>query len=170
MQIDKKYKVEKCCAKSDVRYTGGLQSPYLEGDKIIATNGHALVVVPVVRAGTDTDGPVPIEAIKASRKRDAGGLIACNGGCDIETPTGKMTFPRPENCQFPKWEKVMPTKAPEFTISFNAKLLHELAAAMGTDCVTLRIVDDSSGIDVRPDDSKVNVGNEARGVLMPRRT
>tara|TARA_Y100000310_G_scaffold240370_1_gene244196 strand:+ start:277 stop:882 length:606 start_codon:yes stop_codon:yes gene_type:complete len=142
MLIDPKCKLEKVAMKaSDARFGGALSAVMLEGDRAIVTNAHALAVVQVERDSeqdADADGLLPVEAIKASRRRkDMGGLppgtiVANNGTVGIP---GGAQWPRPEGGPgaFPNWRRVWPKDQPvAHRVSLNAKLLADLAAALGS--------------------------------------
>ena len=163
MRIDKRYKLEKV--------TGGVRSctvePVLEGDHAIATDGTCMAVVPVERAGIDVDGPIPIDALKASRARNEGGLIALEKGAAV-LGSG-VSYPR-DHGEFVEWRKVLPVNSvvPEYTISLNPAALAQLAAALGVAGrpagVTLFFYGENSPIAVRP-----RISGESYGVIMPMR-
>lgn len=170
MHIPKNAKLELVCAKGDARYA--LNEPWLIGDAIVATNGHTCVFVPIERAGVDTDGPIPIAALKAIRfgsKSDPGFLTA-NGSVEVTDKHGaEVSFKRDEDKpQFPNVKRLEESALQgdvEYEISFDAKLLANTAAAMGTERVTIKLRGDNVAMEVRPLESD----NEARAITMPCR-
>lgn len=107
------------------------------------------------------------EALKESRKvKGLAGYMDLNG--DIKLADGRR-FPLPESdIQYPNWDRVLPEKGSKiaFTVALDAKLLFELARALGSDgAVTLRFIDELSPITVTPNRSF----NGEHGVLMPMR-
>ena len=159
-----------CAKKGDARYF--IQNPHLDAEKKIlwATNGHILSRVPVETSDTDTTGYISLEAIKyaaaVSKATKSASEISANGGLDI----GGTSFERPEH-KFPAVDQIYDetvAKEPVVTISFNAQLLHDLAASL-SECgkagkVTLNINGPKEAILVTSLDSK-----EATGLLMPTR-
>ena len=169
MKISKACKVELIASTDATRYV--LNNPYLQGNKLIATNGKSLVMIPVERDSEDTDGPINVEAFKLSRKVLSGikdSQIIANGQLKVATKEGQMTMPRKDlkGGTFPNWEKVVPNKnRGGYKICLNAELLFDLAQALGGNEVVLEILDDSSPIVVKahPD----HAVPESLGVLMP---
>jgi hypothetical protein len=169
MKISKTCKVELIASKDS--YRPSLCNPYLQGGKLIATNGKSLVMIPVERDSQDTDGPVNIEAFKLSRKTLSNikeSQIVANGELKIATKEGQMTMPRTDlkGSTFPNWEQVIPkANRGGKKICLNAELLYDLAQALGNNEVILEILDDVSPIVVKahPD----HAIPESLGVLMP---
>lgn len=140
MKIDNALKPELVCSKDATRPI--LQQAYLKGDRLVATNGRSLAVIPVEREDGDTDGFISPAALKAARKlakrRDAVSIKA--NGC-LALADGTQ-LPRTEPGQFPNYEQVIP-KTPEeshkITLALDAKMLLDLAQALGSDKVKLCI-------------------------------
>ena len=66
MRIDKKYRIEKAASSDPTREI--LNSVSLEGDKLIATTGKIIAVIPIQNDDGGKDTIVPISAIAAARK------------------------------------------------------------------------------------------------------
>lgn len=171
-------KIEKACAVDSTRKA--LESPYFDGKKIYATNGHILAVVPVDVEG-EAPGYIPVEAIKESRKQKTShkGMVYCNGsakvigsGAEYPRNPGEHTFP---NAAMAEGFALQDVAKKSVTIAFSAKLLLDLAQAIGADefnnGVTLEIPVDEKG---QPKESGIKVTGNRRsvgyGVLMPLRS
>jgi len=172
MKISKSCKVELIASKDVTRYV--LSNPYLQGNKLIATNGKSLVMIPVERDSEDSDGPIDVEAFKLSRKvlsviKDS--QIIANGQLKITTKQGQMTMPRTDlnGGTFPNWQRVVPDEnRGGKKICLNAELLYDLAQALGGNEVVLEILDDVSPIVVKGHSDHAIPGSI--GVLMPIKT
>lgn len=154
MILPKNCKVEKACSTNPQRYV--LAQPYFNKEKsrLEMTTGSILAVLPVTADPEDCAGPVPLEAIKASRKGDQRIHLRAN-----EAQTALGTFPKPQDMQFPSIDKVIPTYEPKFSVGINAELLFNLAQALGTATVKLEFLGEVTEIRVLP------LGEEARGVV-----
>lgn len=114
---------------------------HLAGDSLVATTRYVLARVPVIREAGDEDGPIRPEAVKAA--------------CRAKTADGLATLTAadpPALAQPWAWKdggKLIPAGAPAFTVTINARYLHDLALALGAsdDVVTL---DFPPGADDRP--------------------
>lgn len=139
MQIPRECKIEKACAKEPGRYawTDVLLRRNEDGSgTLAATDGRKLVTITVEGLEPDeTDGLIPVEAIKRARKHPHG-ILTANGhvecdGVKWDRPTG----------EFPKYEAVMPAFKPgsegTVTVALDAKYLHEIADAFGEDAVSI---------------------------------
>jgi len=151
-----------------------LYEPYLdvETSLIVATNGHILAACPVELDEGDTSGVVSTDAIKAAikdcpvKERDLKtASIKANGALELDNGA---TYPRVNNGTFPQYQRVIPDKGKaEMVISFDAKLLKDLADAIntpGNSQVKLHIVDNNSAFYVESDNQ-----SDCYGVLMPCR-
>ena len=134
-----------------------------EKGKLIATDGKRMAIVTAEAEEGDTSGFVSPEALKEYRrqaKKSAVSLLV-NG----KQIVGPFSLDRPTQEQvgnFPNWQAVLPTKNDKVTlkIGLNAKLLWELAQALGSEgVVTLELRDDKSAVSV----STAN----GDGLLMP---
>ena len=159
-----------CAKKGDARYF--IQNPHLDAEKKIlwATNGHIAARIPVETSETDVSGSISLEAITYAATIAAAGKtipeIAANGSLDI----GETSFTRPDG-KFPDAEKIYQENLVRETkaiISIDAKLLHDLAAALSkkgkAGGVTLEIGGEGDAVLVISNDN-----SEARGILMPMR-
>ena len=159
-----------CSKKTDKRYF--LHNPHLDAEKKIlwATNGHIAARIPVETSETDVSGSISLEAITYAATIAAAGKtipeIAANGSLDI----GETSFTRPDG-KFPDAEKIYQENLVRETkaiISIDAKLLHDLAAALSkkgkAGGVTLEIGGEGDAVLVISNDN-----SEARGILMPMR-
>ena len=171
MKLPKHCKIELVASTDATRYV--LCNPYLQGDKLIATNGRSLVMLPVEREPEDTDGAVNVEAFKLSRKVLSGikdSQIIANGQLKVATKEGQMTIPRKDlkGGTFPNWEKVIPNEnRGGYKICLSAELLYDLAQALGGNEVVLEILDETSPIVVKGHSDHAIAGSI--GVLMPVR-
>lgn len=159
MLIRKQYKIEKLAAEQDGYRP--MRHVMFDADKgrMIATNGHALVSIPVTTQTGDKSGMVSVEAIKAAQKkskketdqksrdwRELVGELECEQDELTVTDGPKFKRPKPSDCpdrskpdyeqgNFPPYEQVMVSHDPEaddvVELGFNVKLLLELAQAMG---------------------------------------
>ena len=159
-----------CAKKGDARYF--IQNPHLDAEKSIlwATNGHIAARIPVETLETDVSGSISLESITYAATIASAGKtipeIAANGSLDI----GETSFTRPEG-KFPNAEKIYQeavSKEPQIKISFNAGLLHDLAAALSNkgkaDGVTLHINGPEEAILVISSDNP-----KSTGIIMPLR-
>lgn len=137
MRIGRYYAPEKVSSKDKNRPQ--LAHPYLDVDagKVVATNGHSLVAVPVDVDGHDVSGYLAGELLKIARRtcgkdvveaeiRDRTRIVPH----DIEWPCNTTT-----GCTFPDWRKVLPSFKPgdpgTVTVGVDARLLRQIADALG---------------------------------------
>ena len=91
MKISKNCKIELVASKDSTRLA--LINPYLQGSKLIASDGHRLVAIPVEREEGDSDGPMDCSAFKLSRKTSSGeklSKISANGCLKVHTKDGVL--------------------------------------------------------------------------------
>ena len=128
-------KLEKVCAdKSDVRYY--LRTPYVDVEKsrLLATDGHAMAVVPVDTTGIQASTSIPLDCIKAARKN--GHVITSvkgnpDGVEDVGSAvTGGNVTEQSEPCRYPDVDRVIPTDLSDFSVTFDAEILYRLAQAI----------------------------------------
>ena len=67
VKIKRSLHPEICCSNDLSRET--INDPYLDGDKLISTNGHLLVVLPVEVEEGDVSGKVPKSCLSDARKK-----------------------------------------------------------------------------------------------------
>lgn len=176
MKINPACKLETVCSKDPFRYV--LAEPYLDlkdkGDpKVVATNGVSLVVMPVTVHDDETEGVIPIPALKLSRtlgrkSGNEGTIWAINGTAKC---VNDQTFPRAD-VVYPNWREVLPEKRSEgIRFSLDARELLKIADALGTPTVTLvlRRDDPSLGVaKVLPCSLRPAENNKAFAVPEPR--
>lgn len=164
--------IEKATGPKDIR--SYLHEVYLDTDKkrLIATNGHIAVIVPVELSEQDTSGPVSADALKAAR-RTTKSLTAISEPeiicTDVLTVTNGPTFPRSElSGKFPDVDRIMPKKKGRIKISFNAQLLVDLALAIGEGKHKTGVC-----LHIDPNDGEtaiyVSNNSDRYGVIMPMR-
>jgi hypothetical protein len=153
MKLSKACKVELIASKNVRSYS--INNPYLQGNKLIATNGKSLVMIPVERDSEDIDGPIDVEAFKLSRKVLLGiknSQIIANKDLKISTKEGQITMGRKDLTGgiFPNWKQIIPDEnRGGKKICLNAELLYDLAQALGGNEVVLEILDEISPIVVK---------------------
>ena len=128
MKFNTSLKLEKIASPKDTRHY--LRAPYFDAEhsRIIATDGHKAVIVPVTECGEDTAGHIPVEAFAADRKAKYGGLYA-NGSVNV----GGVSYPRPTDLgNMPDIDRALPAvdAKPVMAVSFNAEYMLELARAI----------------------------------------
>ena len=126
-------KLEKMVSKNPLR--SSMNHCHLDTKKgnLVATNGKALVIVPVEIEDGDTSGAISKEGLKAARRdRKGDRSLSVNGNETVSTgPDAGKTFPRPEAGNFPNYIGVLPTKGKaQFSISLSAELLETVCAAI----------------------------------------
>lgn len=142
-------KVEQAASKDAARPV--LAHIYFDAERgeLQATDSYILARVPVEVGLDETSGFLPVDAVKASRKREAGGLH-CNGSIDVmpaywdndsDSPA-LQSFPRLEVGQWPHVDQLWPAGEPVFSVGINAGFLKRLAEALGAEdtAVTLSFV------------------------------
>jgi hypothetical protein len=196
MRLSREYEVDRVVSKDETR-------PHLcncfldvEKQKLVACDGHAMAVVPIVGVGespgehpNDTTGLVSPASIRAARKLGSKhDPIALSANLK-HTLTDGTTMPRPtgNGISFPPYEQVLPgyrkTDENMVTFAFNAELLVQLCKAIGADPKNVTVTIPNPGRDpaakmfdsqlrhVAVLDPLVVEGKDgAVGVLMPCRT
>lgn len=173
MKLHKTCQVEKVTSSDRTRPV--LSHAFLSGETLIATDGKAMIQLPVERSEGDEDGFVTVEALKAARKeaKRADALELKANGC-LALPSG-ASFPRPIEARIGRWPNCQAVWAPVWEkpvamrIAFSAELLANLAEAMGTEGVVLEIVSETDAIRVLPTSTRKSspVVLGAKGILMP---
>lgn len=139
MKLPKNAKIEAVCAdEKSNRPT--IAHPYLEikdgTARVIATNGMALVSIPVDVEEGEESGWVSIPALSAARKaassRQDDASVHCNGTCRTAT----ADFPRPfkdSEMKFPNYRQVIPEGEQKgvMKLAFNVNLLAAVVKAAG---------------------------------------
>ena len=183
MKINKACKIEIIASGDASRYAIG--EPYLEikdgKGTLVSTNGKALAHIPVEIRADDVAGYVSGDCLAAARrqaKRSDAAEVGLNGCASL--PDGS-TMPRvgiAKDAQFPNWRQVIPKDADGYTveIALDARMLWELAQAMGTVGVKIRSKPDGlSPLLISPTTAGTHGEHkfacaDAAGVLMPVRT
>lgn len=172
MKINTLCKIEKAISRDQTRHA--ITAPWLSADnKVIATDGKILAVIPCQVDGGDEPGYIPTDALKASRKgRGATGEMALTRTeCRV---SGGATFPVDNERTAPDWTAVTPPadRPIKMRVALDPERLAALAEAMGAGAVILEIESESSPITVRPASKghgDVPAEPGAFGVIMPCR-
>ena len=172
MKTHKECKIELVASSDASRYA--ISEPYLDGDTLVSTNGIALVALKVERGEGDKDGYVTADVLKAARRLTTKSLpevsIVANGNYTLADGS---VLPRKHEGNFPNWRQVMPRtegeSKPRHVIGLNAKLLWEMAQAMGAEELRLEILDGTSAVIVKPAYAKKTCAapEGTIGALMP---
>lgn len=180
MKLHKNIRIESIASSDRSRCAIG--EPYLDitdgKGTLVSTNGNAMAIVPVALAPEDVAGYVSADALRAARKqskRTDEASLALGGS--VATLADGSTMPRAgvaTGCTFPSWRQVVPRETPAVTVALNAKLLWELAQAMGTQGVKLCIASPDQPVVVLPAAAGCRgeihcACDETRGVIMPIR-
>lgn len=118
----------------------------VEAGEIQVTDSYMAARFPVEVEDGDTSGPIPVDALKASRKpplkRGDETRIALNGDAQVlQGDFVYLTVPRETaDYTFPDIPRLYPDAIPTLEIGLNAKMLYQLAKAMGSDTVRLRFL------------------------------
>jgi len=179
MKIHKDCKIELAASKDASR--PAIAEPFLDikdgAGVVVATNGRAMAIVPVEVTEKDASGYLSADCLKAARKLTKQDVILEANG--VVTMANGATMPREglaRNEKFPNWRQVMPSdEGYDVCVALDAKMLWELAQAMGTQGVLLsfQTTDASKPIVVGPHtcgrfDGQIKYACEgAKGVLMP---
>lgn len=175
-------KFDKCAAtNADVRYY--LREPWFDADheRILATNGHVMAVIPVEADPDDTTGPVPMEAVKAVRKvhKKDGDLLLEPGHANAYGDR----YPRADHDKYPDVKYIiepLDDGKGEADIVLDAKLLYDLAQALieckTTEAARVRLFfkkDEEGTVDKKAAIRVVPMGPgsvaDAFGIIMPCR-
>jgi len=183
MKIPPGFSPSRVCSRSkeELESTPYGADPYLQRDDegtpwLISTNGYSAMVVRVEEADEDLDGSVPVDATSAAeqhRDDDWNPPITCGPKDAVaqlsqEAPCLTLIAPRPEVLFPPVLDAIArcAEKDPEFSVSFNVRLLSRLAKGLGVEKVTLRRVPHGTNywLVVEP---TVGLGTPALGILQP---
>ena len=172
MKLPKNCLIERVTLTDETRPI--LAHPYLDVERktLVATDGRALVALPVEIDPGDTSGPITIDALAAARKVGRKGELATILAGTGQKLTNQATYPRANDINYPNWTQVMPRNPGKIRIVFNAHLLFDITKAMGCTDVILEFDDATSPIKVTPGNSKscwpISPScSGAVGVLMP---
>lgn len=169
MQFNKSHDLSGIIAKKDsLAY---LTAAHLDvaGSRLVATDGHKLVAIPVTIDDGDTSGPVTAEAIKAAIKaagRNGDAAIACKGSLAVQNGP---TFPRPGDLgQFPDFDRIIP-KEGTAQIGINAEYLAAIQKAAGSKWIGLQFALNEDGSIAGNSAVRVHCGADVIAVVMPMR-
>lgn len=157
MRFDPKIKPEVFASKDETRTH--LLHVHLDREekKLVATDGHRLIVTPVDDVDADHEGPVTAEALVAARKvarQTKEPWLGANGMLALQNGT---TFARPKPEPFPPWQRVMPDRltvvgenyAPPRSACINAEYLGGVFQAVGKGMVEITIRGELDPIEFR---------------------
>jgi hypothetical protein len=159
MKFPKTPKPESVTDRSGTRQA--LEHPYFTGSEIVATDGRAIVVIPVEAEPGDLAGYIPSAALSAARRED--GRLALASADEVWIRDRGWRRPK---AVFPKWQQALDEAAPKpgaFRVRFAVEVLRSVLIAVGGENVTLTF---------NPADPHAAVlidGIEARGAVMPMR-
>lgn len=149
MKFDLKHKPELFASKDETRPHLTQCHLDVEAAKLVATDGHRLIVLPVEVDEHDHTGWVSAEALEAARKaerkrRGTHATIAANGALATGADGTGPTFPRrtqEEAGPFPPYQHVVGVPTTRYVVDFavNASYLAEAAKAMGSDSLRIRL-------------------------------
>lgn len=122
-----------------------------DAQKLVATDGHRMIVTPIADCADDHSGPIDAAVLVAARKsaRKSEPTLAANG-C-IKLPDG-TTYVRPGDASdFPPWQRVMPKDDSDVKakVGVNAKYLASIFAAVGDRQVTMLVRGELDPIEFR---------------------
>jgi hypothetical protein len=158
MKLPDKLKPQFCCSKDTSRYI--LTYACVKDGMVMATNGKMMVAALTEEDHWKEDvtdkALIPVNALKVATKRRASSSSCCQGvvspqeGHVIKVRDSLNETRLIKTCEdvdkFPHIGKVIPSDLAELTtISFDAKMLWELAQAMGTEGVCLHFKDGGKG-------------------------
>ena len=173
MKVHAQAKIESVVSTDKFRRP--LTEAYLDTDgpqpMLVATDGYALVVLPV-EAAKEEQGWISPAALKAARKlaKKADTLeITCNGSLALNdgTQLPRSTDRSEGFYRYPQWRQVIPaTDRPvAFRVALNADYLKRVADGLGDDEVILEFSEAVHPILVTP--CKKDNRDGRKGVLMP---
>lgn len=175
MKLAPNFKPHLCASKDEVRYV--IRNVNIRHGMAISTDGRTMV------AGINTDNDkdhddvlVPVPACIAATKKRRKGLSSLQNVIDVQDDTVSVrsnlnettTYKRlpNEGNIFPEVLKVLPEHANPTSITFSAKLLKQIADAMGEESVCLTFDRDDLGKCMIVTPSKIH---DRFGLLMPTR-
>tara|TARA_R110000851_G_scaffold120002_2_gene248111 strand:- start:1537 stop:2229 length:693 start_codon:yes stop_codon:yes gene_type:complete len=177
MKFPKRFKIHRTAGKPGVRMS--LDQVHLfkrkgRPDELVASDGRCLAIVPVSDSKADKAGPITVAAMKkalAPPNKDDAQIEADGQTLSVKVKDAKVSFQvEPIERPMPDPDKVAPKGPVLFRAAINAKLLAQVAEAIGTEGpVILEFYDHEGPIGVKalpivgdPDDSPYG-----RGLLMP---
>lgn len=147
MHFDHKYQPELCASKDETRPHICHVEYDMEAKRLVATDGHRMVVIPCTPEDGEASGIITADALKAARKVDKkrhAARVHANGALVTGQASDGPTFVRPSrDTAFPPWKQVMPKwkhgTEGTLTIGVNARYIADAAKALGADNVWLTV-------------------------------
>ena len=141
MQFKSDAKVQPELVASKDKSRPALTKVHLDADKaqVVVTDSYMLARFPVDLDEGDTSGPIPVDALKASRKapNSYAGPVSIRANSHVEVvQDGEpyVTLPRePLDYQFPDADRLIPDNLATFEIGLSAEKLLALAKSLGAD-------------------------------------
>ncbi|MCX6138924.1 MAG: hypothetical protein NTV54_15710 [Ignavibacteriales bacterium] len=166
MQIDRKYKIEKCVATDATR--ANMTNIFVTKRHAMATNGHMLAIVPVTSESEDTKGWLTPAALTQARKvtpKSAGDVVISLNGAQVLIDGTSLVRPTEETP--PKIVHLLRQahRDRKFKIGLDAAKLKALADALGSDELILDFGSQKAAVLVTP----LNSETGTMGLLMPLR-
>ncbi len=158
-----------------------LSEPYFTGKEVVATDGNILAVIPVDGGQNDTPGYISGSFLKRLRAgtTSCGNAVYLSANGDLEgqhRKEGLLKAERPlKDCEFPKWQNVVPGERRESVLALDPGLLFRLARAIGYEgSVKLHLPLDGKGNlitfeAIRVTNNKGEGNQRNYGVIMPCR-
>ena len=174
MKLPGNCKIEKIPpVKDEYRFNMHAAELDVKGKRLVATDGHRIVSLPVEISETDVSGSVPPDAIRAAhkaKKADTGESIECGERRLVVHGIRQITEFARESQAFPNTAAAIPRPSSKaFRIGLNPKYLLEVAEAMNSGTgVELVFGGELDPILIKPILSCGGV-DDAFGVLMPVR-
>jgi hypothetical protein len=151
MQIDRKYRIEKCVSTDSTRTN--MLYVYVTKNQAMATNGHMLALVPVKSDTGDTEGWLTPAALIQARKitpKAAGDVVISLNGGQVLIDGTKMVRPTEEMA--PKYDPIVKRahEGRQFKVGLDAAMLKALADALGSDELVLNFGSPKDAVLVTP--------------------
>jgi hypothetical protein len=155
MKLPDKLKPQFCCSKDATRYA--LTQACVRNGMIMATNGRmamaAIAEVDPWEEDVRQEGLIPVAALKVATGRRSKNNTYCqnivgllsDNTVKVRDNLNETRFIKAADCleSFPRINQLVPDNLAELkTIKINAKMLWELAQALGTEGVCIHITDD----------------------------
>jgi hypothetical protein len=159
MRVDKDFKLDKATldkATEDQRSARDSMKSVLvdkEYGVAVATNGRIMAKVPVGLDDDEPGGLIPANVWKEIVKSST--TIACidDGEVKLVNKTGVVSYGLDTESQFPNWRPVIEKDSAgkaKARFGLNAKLLYQLAQALGTEELEVELVANGNTLRVKP--------------------
>lgn len=128
-----------------------ISRPWFDAERglVIATDSYIFVRVPVESQNGDKSAPIPIDAIKAARRRDAD-IHLTETSAEVD---GYALFSTPGLGDQPDDKRIFEgplSRIPLVEFGVNTAFLAKAAKAMGTECVRIAVTSPIEALLVRP--------------------